>query len=516
MLKSNNVTRKRCFVFALIAFAVFALLVFLFPYSGDDWAWGSEIGIERLKNHFDNYNGRYAGNLLVMALTRSKLLDIIVTAFSLVCVCVFPKLYSGSDRFATLPLAFTLFLLTPKTIWAQSVVWTAGFSNYIPPILLLVLYLIIVRNIFEDGAPQYNKYLPIVTAVTGFTASLFMENVTIYGLALSAAVIIFSFVKYRRFFAVQLTHLAGCIAGTALMFSNSAYGAIAGAKDGYRSTAISEGLLNTLIAHVNTIVTHYFVNNIPMILAVTVLCSALAFIFIKDSNYGKKQKAAKVSIIINIVSFALFLLKRPLMLLAGGRGTAVFNLIALLAVLAHFCTVFALVIICIEDRNKMLKSLFMLLSIPVLIAPLLVVNPIGPRCFFPPYFIGIIFCVCLFDYITDIVSLSERQVFTMNTAFSAAGATMLIFMLVIYVPIHSYDVKRNEYAVKQAEAGYETVTLCKLPHKAYVWTGDPDKKPWNTRYKLFYGLDQNITFEFLDCKEFDKWASEFDKEMSEK
>jgi hypothetical protein len=104
----------------------------------------------------------------------------------------------------------------------------------------------------------------------------------------------------------------------------------------------------------------------------------------------------------------------------------------------------------------------------------------------------------------------------MNTAFSAAGATMLIFMLVIYVPIHSYDVKRNEYAVKQAEAGYETVTLCKLPHKAYVWTGDPDKKPWNTRYKLFYGLDQNITFEFLDCKEFDKWASEFDKEMSEK
>ncbi|MCI5840901.1 MAG: hypothetical protein MRZ96_03335 [Clostridium sp.] len=121
----------------------------------------------------------------------------------------------------------------------------------------------------------------------------------------------------------------------------------------------------------------------------------------------------------------------------------------------------------------MLKSLFMLLSIPVLIAPLLVVNPIGPRCFFPPYFIGIIFCICLFYYITDIVSLSERQVFTMNTAFSAAGATMLIFMLVIYVPIHSYDVKRNEYAVKQAEAGYETVTLCKLPAQGVCLDGRP-------------------------------------------
>ena len=65
---------------------LFALLCYFFPYSGDDWAWGTQIGIDRLNIWFDNYNGRYAGNLLILAITRSKLLRIIIEslAFALI------------------------------------------------------------------------------------------------------------------------------------------------------------------------------------------------------------------------------------------------------------------------------------------------------------------------------------------------------------------------------------------------------------------------------------------------
>ncbi len=58
----------------------FLLLSFFFPYTGDDWAWGSSIGIQRLMTGFDNYNGRYAGNVLVLLLTRSKLLNVVSMA----------------------------------------------------------------------------------------------------------------------------------------------------------------------------------------------------------------------------------------------------------------------------------------------------------------------------------------------------------------------------------------------------------------------------------------------------
>ncbi len=41
------------------ALLVFAYLKYLFPYSGDDWAWGSVEGLERLSTFFQGYNGRY-------------------------------------------------------------------------------------------------------------------------------------------------------------------------------------------------------------------------------------------------------------------------------------------------------------------------------------------------------------------------------------------------------------------------------------------------------------------------
>ena len=63
-------------------FFAFMFLAYLFPYTGDDWAWGSSIGLGRLKSFFAGYNGRYVGNLIVLLLTRSKLLDAVVMAAS--------------------------------------------------------------------------------------------------------------------------------------------------------------------------------------------------------------------------------------------------------------------------------------------------------------------------------------------------------------------------------------------------------------------------------------------------
>ena len=68
-----------------------AILCYLFPYTGDDWAWGSKIGIDRLNNWFENYNGRYVGNLIVLAMTRSNPIQIAgikkaYVAFFLLCV----------------------------------------------------------------------------------------------------------------------------------------------------------------------------------------------------------------------------------------------------------------------------------------------------------------------------------------------------------------------------------------------------------------------------------------------
>lgn len=65
-LKSN-------WLYAALFLTLF-LLCFLFPYTGDDWAWGIDLGIERMNSWFKDYNGRYLGNMIVIVLTRSNIL----------------------------------------------------------------------------------------------------------------------------------------------------------------------------------------------------------------------------------------------------------------------------------------------------------------------------------------------------------------------------------------------------------------------------------------------------------
>jgi hypothetical protein len=61
-----------------------SVIAFQFPPSGDDWAWGSHYGVDRLHEDFAGYNGRYLGNLAVLLLTRTPWLAPFVVAGGLV------------------------------------------------------------------------------------------------------------------------------------------------------------------------------------------------------------------------------------------------------------------------------------------------------------------------------------------------------------------------------------------------------------------------------------------------
>lgn len=43
----SNSAKRRVTVYS-VGFVFVFLLSLLFPYSGDDWAWGSQIGLDRL------------------------------------------------------------------------------------------------------------------------------------------------------------------------------------------------------------------------------------------------------------------------------------------------------------------------------------------------------------------------------------------------------------------------------------------------------------------------------------
>ena len=141
----NNSKKKN--IFSIILLILLILLSFLFIYTGDDWAWGSDIGLSRLNTFFKNYNSRYMGNLIVLLLTRSNILKGLVIGTTLFGIITLLYKTINNKRFDLLLISSALVLNTPKLIFREAISWTSGFSNYATSTFLMLIYFYYIKDI---------------------------------------------------------------------------------------------------------------------------------------------------------------------------------------------------------------------------------------------------------------------------------------------------------------------------------------------------------------------------------
>lgn len=512
-LKRNyqNDNDSQVIKYNVIIASFFLLLSFFFPYTGDDWAWGSNIGIERLMTWFDNYNGRYAGNVLVLLLTRSKLLNVVSMATCYWASCWLCCVYSGHKSSTSLIISCILFLIMPKNMFRQVVAWTAGFSNYVPSALITTLYICYVNNVFENNMPHYAKWSSFLWLVLGFVGGLFIENLTIINILLAIFIIIFANVKFGKAFAPHVTFLIGSIIGCICMFSNSAYSSILNGSDGYRSTASTKTeFVENVVSNLMQICQNLFVSNWLFISLISVLLLAMAIYSVKEEKTSSKM-IVFVSML-HLISVLVILMRNWVGIsslsgwmmdyLNSKKGLVFTSLI-------YAGTLVILVFLCVDKLNQ-LKLVFPALCIPFMVAPLLVVNPIGPRCFFCAYLMMMLFTVALCNYLFDRATHS-----TALTTIKAFLCTTLLFLMVLYVgifePIYQFDKIRNNFSKSQAKNGDTQIVISRFINNSYLWCAEPNQEPWSTRYKLFYGLSQDLTFEYVDYDEYLDYISSYSK-----
>lgn len=58
--------------------------------------------------------------------------------------------------------------------------WAAGFANYNTAILCILLYILIIKNVFYDKAPKYSLFVVCIALPFGVISQLFVEHATIY------------------------------------------------------------------------------------------------------------------------------------------------------------------------------------------------------------------------------------------------------------------------------------------------------------------------------------------------
>jgi len=496
-------TKQPLTVFMIISaviFLIFAALAFLFPYSGDDWAWGSDLGIERFNNFFSDYNGRYAGNLLVLLLTRSRFFKILLMALTNYLLCLSCYKYTSHKKNISLLFSFVLFLSMPRAVFAQTVVWTSGFANYVPPTLISIIYVLIVKNLTFQTKSVSTKYMFIPTFLLGFVGALFIETSTLFNCVLGIGVIIFNLIKFRKIYFSHISFFIGSVVGAFCMFSNGAYSAIAAGTDNYRdATFDKEELLSTYLEHRRIIYENLFLSNGTVCSIICVLLIITTVLFILKNKSFARLIASLSAITLNVISLILILLRYALSLSRPIQLTcAIVFIISLLLV----------VLICVEKSEKS-KLLLPLFSILLLVMPLLVVKPIGPRCLFAPFIMLVVFTVYLFSYIINDISSSDIKYKSLFSLFSITIIVQASIYASIFMPIYKYDSIRNALAVTQSENGEKTVIISELPNTKYLWTPDPHKEPWVSRYKLFWNLYDETELKIVKPREFDIFCEKY-------
>ncbi|MCI9598533.1 MAG: hypothetical protein HFE75_14890 [Firmicutes bacterium] len=465
-------------------FLALTFFCYLFPYTGDDWAWGSSIGMKRLESWFENYNGRYAGNLAVMVLTRFRVLKSIFEAGCLVgilCLIV-PR---GKNQMSLTLVGALLFVCVPKLLLRQAIVWTAGFSNYVISILLVLIYVRYCYPLVEDGqrkAPRAWAAVPL--AVLAFVTALFVEHITTYILVMAVAVILYTLVKERRIYAAHVGYLVGAIAGAVAMFSNGAYRMIADHQDGYRTMAAETGIVDRIFTNYFSVIgKELFVNNFVLNFF---LLFAVILVFVKQKHlYQSRARRALGVISITMIGLAV-------------NYSAVVDALKIFAhwdrlpdvchgaVTAIFCA--GIIIFClwgIAEKALRTKAIFLIGSAACVTAPLMVVTPIGSRCFFATYVFFTFFVLECMD-----------QMETKLWHCLLIGAAILLAMANwarIYVPIYQADIERLDKVRQCVRQGEAAVEVTHYPHENYLWCSVPKTGSiWEERYKLFYDIPLEV------------------------
>lgn len=467
-------------VLLAVGFIAFVVLAWFFPRSGDDWSWAVE-GRARLGDFFAGYNGRYAGDLLIMALMTSRLLAVVVVG-AIVCVTIFLALHLSRNR---TPLGYALlgflYLAMPIAVWRQSVVWLSGFANYATGALVVLIFWWLAQAESCGRLSRVTKPRLAAVVLAAIVGQLFMEHVTLCLLFLSVGVTVLFRVLNGRFPPYLSAWASGAVVGTIVMFSNSAYRHAASGGSAYQST--SSSFHDVLIKATDYIPTNVIVLNTAM--------NAVIFAAAMTIALAKRHESRSWWLLAAAASgyWALTLMLRHVdQYRSVLDGTNSFALVA--ALLAVAVLLLASRMIAPSDPIGASVIAFGLVAVTFLSGPLMVVNPLGPRCFYPSYIVLLAITSVLGRAAIEAAPAVARTVVT--PALMAGTAVLGVALLMVYVDIsHAVDHRVHRVRVA-ADRGREQVTLKPLPHSDRVHDANPYWSGLVTKYERYYGISSDI------------------------
>lgn len=477
----------------VVLFFFFCIIGYLAPYTNDDWAWGSYIGIERLNDFFRNYNGRYLGNLLVILLTRYRIIraltiGISFTSISFLCF----KIINKKSKSIFL-ISIVLLVFIPHTLFRQVVSWTSGFTNYVPPMILVLIWIFINKNLFNDKAITLSKWKVFLMFILGAITCLFMEHVTIYIVITSLFSLIYCYKKKIKININQVIYFIGTLFGAVLMFQNGAYLNVIKGDDFYRSVPKNGLIIQSIKRYFYTIYHNLVLNN-TIVLVIISIC--LVYLFLKFV-YRKEVKHYKL---INYTLFYIVFYSIYSLISLCFPEWQTFKLIFMFiegCLTLLYLIALATFILLVPLQISKKKLLFYLCSIVLLTIPLCALSPVTPRCFYPMY---VFWCLFVLEIVNDTLKFikSKTSLKFINYVCIISSLICMVRLLIIILTAFYVNNKMINYIEEEKTNNSSIIVLPKVPYEEYMKHPYPHDEENMKKFKAFYNINENVKIKFVD------------------
>lgn len=480
-----------------IIFIYFFYLSYNTPLTGDDWTWGTDRGITRLQNYFSGYNGRYLSNLLEIVLTRSDILRYLTMAtFSAFLVYLLGKITTERNNITYFLLSFILLLVMPVSIYSQTFAWTAGFVNYVISLVLLLMYLVITKNIYNKQMPTYPKWLWCLMVPLGITTQLLVEHVTLFAIFSGIYVISYTYIKHKKILLVHVTYFISLVIGSLIMFTNRAYINVIMGTDSYRTikegTSENVGLLKRIYnSYSGDMYQYLFIDSSMINIFIGIMITILVLYHTSRSKWVSFFIKPIIIFILTTSILYLSFLKNNLSESYLGDLTNDFE--ALLS-LGFFFTVLISVFLFIRNIDKMIRLLFYISGVVLLTAPFVFITPYGPRAALASYVFLVLISLELFSINYNLLNWSNKNLVII---FASTATVLVLFYTTIFTMIGVTDRERMNYLESEVSFGAQTIHLTELPHSQFLWMSSTSREHFLEMFKKYYNVPEEIEVQFV-------------------
>ncbi len=387
MIKS--VKNKWIKIYFTIVFFYFFIIRFLVIPSGDDFFWGGKPGKYLLQHGFygpqsiygGSSNGRYIGNILEIFTVHHLIPAMLM--FGFFWTLLIWSMWNLSGRTKLNLILSSLFVFTLQSGYLSTIFsWNAGFINYVPPVSLILLYLVLVKKSWQNQLPQNKYLLSGIAFLISLIGGLFVEHLTIYQIFIGIMVMIIGqliFKKPNKLF--NTSYLLGAVTSAIIMFSHPAY----------HESSVYRNINFNLSALINNFVniSHFWFNTLNVVVNIVICLAIIAISFKKIENVTRRKY-------LNITAgfFALYYLIMDLWLNTQNhdqffvypqlRHLSITSIDSLITIFFWIFLIYVMTVL--FDFSKDYLIYFSIFTYFALISPfLLIISPISVREFFTAY-----------------------------------------------------------------------------------------------------------------------------------